>query len=291
MQIEWRDKTASSPFLFRQVANWSGVRLHRAKVIPGRLPEHTADTHEVNITLRGKLFRESLSPDSGRRLLAASRSGNICITPAGKAISASWDDTLDNMGFMLDASFVAQTASENGFTSNFSLTEMSRGDDPLIQHLGLALLKEAGLDSAAGQLYADSLIQSLVLHLLKNYSTAGPSRSEHLRGGLSGYRLRRVKEFIESNLSSDLGLAELSAIADLSRYHFARAFRTSTGITPQHYLMQRRIENAKMLLADTEIPLVEVGLRTGFKNQSHFTTLFRKATNLTPKIWRELKLA
>lgn len=290
MQIEWRDKTASSPFLFRQVANWSGVRLHRAKVLPGRMLEHTANTHEVNITLRGKLFREGYS-DTGRRLLATGRSGNICITPAGKAIAASWDEPLDNMGFMLDTSFVAQTAAENGFSSTFSFIEMSQAEDPLIQHLGLALLKEADPDSAAGQLYADSLIQSLVLHILKNYSTAVSSNPGNLRGGLSGYRLRRVKEFIESNLSSDLGLAELSAIADLSRYHFARAFRTSTGVTPQHYLMQRRIENAKLLLADTDIPLVEVGLRTGFKNQSHFTTLFRKATRLTPRIWRELKLA
>jgi AraC family transcriptional regulator len=55
--------------------------------------------------------------------------------------------------------------------------------------------------------------------------------------------------------------------------------------------MQQRIERAKELLAKEDLPLVEISLRTGFKNQSHFTTLFRKFTKTTPKLWRELKLA
>ena len=55
--------------------------------------------------------------------------------------------------------------------------------------------------------------------------------------------------------------------------------------------MQQRIESAKKLLTEPGLPLVEVSLRTGFKNQSHFTTLFRKFTSFTPKAWRELKLA
>jgi len=55
--------------------------------------------------------------------------------------------------------------------------------------------------------------------------------------------------------------------------------------------MQQRIERAKQLLAKDDLPIVEISLRTGFKNQSHFTTLFRKFTKLTPKTWRELKLA
>jgi AraC family transcriptional regulator len=55
--------------------------------------------------------------------------------------------------------------------------------------------------------------------------------------------------------------------------------------------MERRIERAKQLLVDDKLPLVEVSLRAGFKNQSHFSTLFRKFTNLTSKAWRDLRLA
>ena len=126
--------------------------------------------------------------------------------------------------------------------------------------------------------------------MLKNYSTAN-LKPENAHGGLSGYRLRRVTEYINANLEEDLSLAEIAAVAELSRFHFARAFRKTTGLTPQHYVMQQRIERAKELLAKDDLPLVEISLRSGFKNQSHFTALFRKFTKLTPKTWRELKLA
>jgi AraC family transcriptional regulator len=290
MQIEWKDQRADTPFLFRQVAEWNGVRVHRARVIAGRMLEHTAPCHEINITLGGKLFREGLS-DSGRRLMATSDAGNMCVTPAGKSVAASWDDTIDNMGILLDSDFAAKTAAENHFSTSFHFMESVQREDPMIQHMGLALLDEAKAESPSGRLYADSIIQTLTLHLLKNYTTAKNAIREAIHGGLSGYRLRRVKEFIHANLEEDLSLAEIAGVADLSQFHFARAFRKSTGMTPQQYLMQQRIESAKTLLTQADLPLVEVSLRTGFKNQSHFTALFRKFTSFTPKAWRELKLA
>ena len=183
-----------------------------------------------------------------------------------------------------------QTAVENRFSSNFEFEEVYKNQDALIQQIGLTLLEEAHTESPSGRLYADSLIQTLTLHLLKNYTSAN-SVQETLHGGLSGYKLRRVKEFIDANLEEDLSLAEIAEVADLSQFHFARSFRKTTGQTPQQYLMEQRIERAKQLLSTDDLPLVEVSLRTGFKNQSHFTTLFRKFTNLTPKLWRELKLA
>lgn len=289
MQIECRDERAKSPFLFRQVAEWAGVRIHRARVLAGRMLEHTAPRHEINITLGGKLYREGFS-DSGRRLIATSDSGNMCVTPAGKAVAASWDDTIDNMGVLLDAGFAERTAAENHFSTSFKFVESVQKQDPLVQQMGLTLLNEATEDSPSGRLYADSIIQTLTLHLLRKYTTAR-SAAQPANGGLSGYRLKRVKEFIHANLEEDLSLAEIASEADLSQYHFAREFRKSTGLTPQQYLMQQRIESAKDLLTQADLPLVEISLRTGFKNQSHFTTLFRKFTNFTPKAWRELKLA
>jgi len=290
LKIEWRDAQAKTPYLFRQIAEWAGVRIHRARVIAGRLLPHTADSHEVNVTLGGKLYREATSDGAVRKLFANSRTGNVCVTPAGKTIGAEWDDTIDNMGILLEKDFVAKTAGENRFSTQFDFEMKTNHEDPLIQHMGLALLTEAHSETPSGRLYADSIIQTLTLHLLKNYTTASGS-PESVNGGLSGYRLKRVKEFIHASLDEDISLAEIAAVADLSQYHFARAFRKSTGLTPQQYLMQQRIESAKDLLTQADLPLVEISLRTGFKNQSHFTTLFRKFTNFTPKAWRELKLA
>lgn len=290
MHIVWTPNTVQSPYLFRQAAEWRGVKVHRARVVPGRMLEHEAEAHEINISISGHLVTERISA-TGRHVTSRAGAGTLCLTPAGQTVGAVWDKPLDNLGILLDPRYVRQTASENRFSTNFEFQEIYREKDPLVQHIGLALLEEsAGGAATAGSLYADSLIQTLTLHLLKNYTTARAA-SEIANGGLSGYRLRRVREYIDAHLDEELSLAELAAVADLSQYHFARAFRKSTGQTPQQYLMKQRIERAKELLAREDLPLVEVGLRTGFKNQSHFTTLFRRFTKLTPKTWRELKLA
>jgi len=168
------------------------------------------------------------------------------------------------------------------------MIEKYQTKDPLVQQIALTLLDEISTEGATDRLYADTLSQSLVIHLLKNYTTA-KLVPETAKGGLSGYKLRRVKEYIRENLDKDLSLSELAEVADLSRFHFSRAFRNSTGTTPQKFLMEQRIERAKVLLTEKDLPIVDISLQTGFKNQSHFTTLFRKFTKLTPKSWRELR--
>lgn len=288
VQIEWKSEKVQ-PYLFKQVVEWPGVRIHRVHVLPGRVLEHTNAFHEVNVAISGGLTTEKISA-SGRHVATKGGAGNLCITPAGQPICARWEKPLDNLGMQLAPQFVAQAAADNYFSSSFEFVEIYKKADPLIQHIGLALLAESESETQSGRLFSDSLIQTLMLHLLRNYSTASV-KQESPNGGLSGYKLRRVREFIDQNLEEDLSLSEISAVAELSQFHFARAFRKTTGLTPQQFLMQQRIERAKELLAKDELPIVEISLRTGFKNQSHFTTLFRKFTKLTPKTWRDLKLA
>jgi AraC family transcriptional regulator len=288
MQIEWKSER-KSPYLFRQEAEWTGIDVGRARVVPGRMPEQTLNVHYINVSLAGQVSTQKIS-GSGRLVSTRGSVGNICLTPAGQPVSAFWQEPIDIMHITLLPEFLRETAVENYLGARFELVEIYKKRDLLLTQLGFALLDEATSDTPSGRLYADSLIQTLTLHVLKSYSTA-TSLNARLNGGLPGYKLRRVKEFINEHLDHDLGLAELAAVAGLSQFHFARAFRKSTGLTPQHYLMERRIERAKQLLSDDGLPIVEVSLRTGFKNQSHFTTLFRKFTNVTPKAWRDLNLA
>ena len=86
--------------------------------------------------------------------------------------------------------------------------------------------------------------------------------------------------------SQDLKLAELAHVAGMSNFHFAREFKRTTGTTPHQYLIKVRVERAKALLANNELPLTEVSLSSGFSHQSHFTRLFRKVTGTTPHSYR-----
>jgi AraC family transcriptional regulator len=111
------------------------------------------------------------------------------------------------------------------------------------------------------------------------------SRS-HLRGGLSPAALRRVQLFVEANLGRTIHLHDLAARAALSPYHFARAFKTSAGMTPRTYVEHRRIEQAKRLLTESSQPLAQLAVEVGFGTQSRLTSTFKRRTGFTPGEYR-----
>jgi AraC family transcriptional regulator len=83
-------------------------------------------------------------------------------------------------------------------------------------------------------------------------------------------------------------LTELAAIADMGSHHFGNLFKRSTGLSPYQYIIQQRLDRAKELLKDRELSIVDIAVKSGFANQSHLTTLFRKHLSITPKRYREM---
>jgi AraC family transcriptional regulator len=103
---------------------------------------------------------------------------------------------------------------------------------------------------------------------------------------LPAYRLRRVTQYIQENLPHQLRLAELSALVNMSPYHFARLFKRSTGVPPHRFLVRCRIDQARVLLGARTTPIAEVSRLVGFRTPSHFTTTFRRITGTTPSAYR-----
>jgi len=106
------------------------------------------------------------------------------------------------------------------------------------------------------------------------------------RGGLPPGAMRRVREYVDAHLGESMDLAELAAIAGLSVFHFARQFKQSAGVTPHHYLVQRRVERAQDMLARTDLSLPEIALAAGFSDQSHLARHFRQMLGTTPREFR-----
>ena len=115
---------------------------------------------------------------------------------------------------------------------------------------------------------------------------ASPISDQLARGGLPPRKLRLIREYIDANIEKDLCLDELAELANLSKYHFARAFKQSAGVSPHAYLIMRRVDRARELLSNMSMPLAEVALAAGFSNQSHFTCRFREQTGMTPSSYR-----
>ena len=95
-----------------------------------------------------------------------------------------------------------------------------------------------------------------------------------------------MQDYIEAHLDDRLTLTELAGVACLSAYHFSRSFKQATGVGLHHYVMQRRLERAKALMRRTDQPLALIALEAGFSDQSHFATLFRRETGVTPGQFR-----
>ena len=132
------------------------------------------------------------------------------------------------------------------------------------------------------RLLADSLIAALVMRMAQRFGAPAVARLPDLPHP----RMRRVLDYIEAHLAQNLTLAELAGVACLSPSHFSRSFKQAVGMGPQRYTVQRRVERAKELLRHTKDSLAGIAAATGFADQSHLTSVFRRETGITPGRFR-----
>lgn len=110
-------------------------------------------------------------------------------------------------------------------------------------------------------------------------------------GGLAPWQVIRAKRHIEANLEKRLNTPDLAALVGLSENHFAKAFRISVGCPPHAYIVQRRVLHAKILIVETDLPLAQIALDSGFADQAHLCRLFRRFFDATPSACRRLMCA
>jgi AraC family transcriptional regulator len=273
----------ASPVVSKRAASWDGLRLEHFHFREGELPEHSHRAHLITFSPAGGCHGE-IRTESG--FYARDETAeSVCVIPSGQSFSARLRGDSEQLAIYLDPSLVLRAANETDVPGG--AVEVIAGfspHDPVLRSVGLALLAELEMEGPGGRLYAESLANLLAVHLLRHYTAAGAE--QRFKGGLSGRRLRLVMAFIEDNFESDLSLAELAQVGGMSTFHFAREFKRTTGTTPHQYLIKFRVERAKALLTESELPLVEVSARAGFSHQSHFTRLFRRLTGTTPLAFR-----
>ena len=98
--------------------------------------------------------------------------------------------------------------------------------------------------------------------------------------------LQRVLRLLHSHFAEELTVDWMAAEARMSRYHFIRCFQEVVGESPYHYLTLYRINQAKKLLADTDLTVQEIALQVGFSNAKNFIAAFKKHAFATPSQYR-----
>ena len=130
------------------------------------------------------------------------------------------------------------------------------------------------------------LANLLAVHLIRHVVAPGrPLRGRD--GALPRGRLRAVVEYVEEHLDAGPSLEQMSAVARLSAYHFARQFQAATGLPPHQYVIARRVERANQLLqAGTDLSLTEIAACAGFSDQTQFSHHFKRVGGVTPRQFR-----
>jgi AraC-like DNA-binding protein len=157
--------------------------------------------------------------------------------------------------------------------------------DMVLYHLAAAIAPLIQRGAMDDQLLLDHVALAFHTYLLGAYAGA-PLDVRSGNCSLAPWQERRAKQFIDANLGRSLSLLEIAEQCGLSTSHFSRAFRNTTGRPPHRWLLERRIETAKAMLAAGELSLAQIAADRGFSDPSHFSRVFLKVVGEPPATWR-----
>ncbi|AKG22009.1 helix-turn-helix domain-containing protein [Calothrix sp. 336/3] len=271
------------PLLTSLQTNWQGFGLVYMCQPAFALPEvASSQWHSITIFTHGDRPIYADRRLDGRRQYEPVFGGNIVITPANVGHGAVWDAEGDFINLAIEFPAFLKTIDESMEAETWELLPQFAISDPLVYQIGLALKKVLENAARGSRLYADTMLNALSMHLLHNYCKRQPQIPEYC-GGLPQRRLKLVLDYIQSHLEQDLGLEELAKLANLSPHYFAQLFKQSMGMTPHQYVIQQRVEKAKELLLQGNLPIADVAYEVGFANQSHLNRHFKRLLGVTPK--------
>jgi AraC family transcriptional regulator len=164
--------------------------------------------------------------------------------------------------------------------------------DPYLETLFRNLLLAIETRTDGGHLYRDSLLVVLATTLISHHSSIRTREKGSVltpKGGLAGWRLRRVMDYMEADLAADVTLAELTTLTGLSRAQFFRAFKQSTGLSPHLYRSTLRLDRARTLLDETSFSVEAVAGAVGLHEGARFSARFKQRFGVTPRLYRQSK--
>lgn len=281
----WGRTLSAPPVISTDSKIWSGALMRRWRDVIPDIAQPALDHHYVTMHLGGAKRVERRG--EGKIETIDVEPGALSIVLAGSAFQWSTRGPIEFAHLYLAPRAIERVGAEEFGRDRIALCLEDRLGvrDPLLEALFLTLLEEMTVLSAGSRLYLDTLLNSLLLRLLRCYAAA-PSAPLKARHSMAPARLRRVLDFIEANLADDIALADLAAVAASSPFHFSRAFATVTGTPPYAYLVCRRIERAKALLSSGTDPVRIIASQCGFHSAGQFSRMFKRSTGRSPLQYR-----
>jgi AraC family transcriptional regulator len=276
--------------LLKRSETWAGgkaVLLDRQPRAESTRFAHYLKRHTIALHVEGANTKATLKYDGGKQDTTGSTIGQVMLIPARHHLegSADYPSKVRHLLLTLDPQMLDSEDDGPGDCGATDLPYRQNLKDNVIAGQMRTLQDELDRPGPLSRLFVESLCCEIAVRSLRICTKQVPTR---VSGGLAPRRLRMVKDYIEENLSNNIALSDLAAVANVSRSHFSRAFRASIGLGAHRYIVRQRIEQAKQLLTQSKMPIAEIALAAGFGNQSHLTTHFRREVGTTPARFRNL---
>jgi AraC family transcriptional regulator len=209
--------------------------------------------------------------------------GDVEIIPWG--MSGSWELKQRDTAFVMSLSrgLLRRAAEESGHDgAGMELLSRFHTRDIQIEHMAWALKNEMENGYPCGRVYTDSLALALAARLVRRHSSLS-CPSSCANGKMPLRKLKEVLLFIDDHLAQDPSLADIASVAGLSVSHCSTLFRAAMGVPVHQYVLRRKVERAAWLLRESQLPISQVALETGFAHQSHLALHMRRILGTTPK--------
>jgi AraC family transcriptional regulator len=208
--------------------------------------------------------------------------GQFCVVPARASTRWIVSRPARSLLLRLTPSLLQETAQAMGLGERGTeLAPSIHIRDPQIERIGWMMQAEDHDSYPGGRLFADSLASALAVRLLTLQSRNSAATSRPGRA-LPAWRLRRVLEYIEAHLAEDLTLAELASVAGFSLSHFKPLFKQAVGVPVHRFVLERRVERARVCLLEGGRSRTEIALEAGFAHPSHMARCMHRVLGLSP---------
>lgn len=146
------------------------------------------------------------------------------------------------------------------------------------------ILREMELKNTGYADICQAYMEVLVLRLMRHLAFSSQIEPQRLSGNR---QCAAIRQYIDLHFKEPLTLEQLAAEAHINKYYLAHAFKKEYGISPINYMIARRIDESKYLLAETDLSLSQIAQLLGFSSLSYFSQVFRKSQGLSPVTFRQ----
>ncbi|MCP3410768.1 AraC family transcriptional regulator [Bradyrhizobium sp. CCGB01] len=229
---------------------------------------------------------QTLERRTGRTAaISTARPGVVTIIPAGS--TSRWDihRPMHVIQLYLPQRTLLRIADEANTASSDDLLERTGDPDAITSSLLLSAADSLDGNGTLDALFRQQLTDLLATRLLAAHAGVPAARQPTI-GGLAPSVLRRAIERLRSDGDADVSLSALASDAGLSRFHFCRSFKESTGLSPHAWLRQHRLEQTMNMLQESDESVASIAAVLGYSSQTAFAAAFKKLTGETPSDWR-----